>query len=859
MVLELADGTMVLELALNDTKMVLELADITISKPTGVAENVFVKVGKFYFPVDFVVLDFIADPRVPLILGRPFLSTAHAIINSLTLQCGDTPSIKKYKFESLNKVDFIDAGESNFYSEELENFLSDDSIPIAVENYVFNMEEDILFLERLLKSSIKNLIPIPHECEVTSDNEIESNETVKDDTSVFTTFPNPLFNDKDDVTVHDDDVPIEESKVHSNPLFDNDEINSNELESHVESNFVEPLSTHDALIDSSQRFDNLDEFSGPLIPIHIAEEERIRREHADYISRMEMLFTINPRPHPTVNAYTIVESLTSLPILVQDNDSQWEEIDIVTKTDDVLPPGVENDDSDGEVDAVDDLHVDNFVSNSKHEYSDDEASDFDNPSVPLPPSKPPDEELDFEIDFGDEFLVVRNTIVKFECLDPRVEFDVCNDDDDYFSFMFVIYSKVFSFLLSAESEDTIFDPVTGGRFPPESDGPELVRNSSRISARIWGSNILPFEEGRLPVKHLGVPLVSSWLIYRDCKELIEKVQHRIRDWKNKSLSAAGRLQLLMRRFLWSQGESQKGKSKVAWEVVCLPKKEGGLGVRRLELFNKALMVSHIWNLLSRKESLWVRWVHTYKLRGRNFFELPFRGSMTWSWRKILQLQPLIRDHVWYRIGDGATCSLWFDRWCPISPLTSIVSSRDIHRAGLDMSSTVRDVIHNGGWDWPLDLSSKYPILSTIDVPNISSSRDILEWYSGVTMPFKVATVWNCLQPRDVDVTWYHVVWFNNCIPRHSFHMWPVVKRRFKTQDMLRQWDIQDSLLSFHCSLCDGQPDSHEHLFFECSFATQVIECIKSSVRLKLLSCSFKKSRDAMEAIRLWGLPYSIIR
>nr|GEW24211.1 hypothetical protein [Tanacetum cinerariifolium] len=66
---------------LNNTKMVLELADQTISKPTGVAENVFVKVGKFYFPADFVILDFVADPRVPLILGRPFLSTAHALID----------------------------------------------------------------------------------------------------------------------------------------------------------------------------------------------------------------------------------------------------------------------------------------------------------------------------------------------------------------------------------------------------------------------------------------------------------------------------------------------------------------------------------------------------------------------------------------------------------------------------------------------------------------------------------------------------------------------------------------------------------------------------------------------------------
>nr|GEU92111.1 reverse transcriptase domain-containing protein [Tanacetum cinerariifolium] len=435
---------------LNDTKMVLELADRTISKPTDAAENVFVKVGKSYFRADFVVLDFIADPRVPLILGRPFYSTAHAIINvhereiilrqdkqSLTLQCGDTPSISKYKFQSLNKVDFIDTGESDFDSEEIEHFLNDDSIPIGVENSEFNMEEDILFLETLLReepqSSTKNLVPIPRECKVTSDNESESNEPVKDNSSVFTTLSISLFNDKDDVTIYEDDVPIEESNVHLNPLFDDDEINSDELESH---------------------FDNLDEFSGPFIPIHIAEEERIRREHAEYISRMEMLFTINPGPHPTVNANTNVESIPSSLIPVQDNDSQREEIDIVTNTD-VLPPCFENDDSDREVDAVEELHVDNSISNSEHELSDDEASDFDNPSFPRPPPEPPDAKFDFELNTGDEISVVMNTIVEFECLNPRFEFDVSNDEnDDYFSFMFV---KVFSFLLFAKSEDTIFD------------------------------------------------------------------------------------------------------------------------------------------------------------------------------------------------------------------------------------------------------------------------------------------------------------------------------------------------------------------------------------------------------------------
>nr|GFB70571.1 reverse transcriptase domain-containing protein [Tanacetum cinerariifolium] len=119
---------------LNDKKMVLELADRTISEPTGVTENVFVKVGKFYFPPDFVILGFVADPRVPLILGRPFLSIAYALIDvyegeiilrhddqSLTLKCEDAPSISYNNLESLNKVDLIDVT-CEEYSQEVLGF-----------------------------------------------------------------------------------------------------------------------------------------------------------------------------------------------------------------------------------------------------------------------------------------------------------------------------------------------------------------------------------------------------------------------------------------------------------------------------------------------------------------------------------------------------------------------------------------------------------------------------------------------------------------------------------------------------------------------------------------------------------------
>nr|GEZ56328.1 hypothetical protein [Tanacetum cinerariifolium] len=308
------------------------------------------------------------------------------------------------------------------------------SFSIGYEHFSTTLVKE---LDEVAESSIKNLIPIPREYEVTSNNESEYKLLVKDDSSAFTTFSNPIFNDSDDFTsngnksIHDEDVPIEESKVYSNSLFDDDEIYSDELKSHVESNFVESLSNHDTL-----KFGHLEEISGPLMPIRITEEERIRREHAEYI--------------------------------IQDNDSQREEIDIVTNTDELLPLGFDNDDSEGEINVFNDLHVDNSILNSKNELSDNEASDFDNSSFSRPPLEPPDDEFDFELNSGEEISVVMNNNDELESLDPRDEIDVSTNDenDDYFSFMFVIriflpyliYLKVFSFLLSTESEDTIFDP-----------------------------------------------------------------------------------------------------------------------------------------------------------------------------------------------------------------------------------------------------------------------------------------------------------------------------------------------------------------------------------------------------------------
>nr|GEW43367.1 reverse transcriptase domain-containing protein [Tanacetum cinerariifolium] len=164
----------------------LELADRTISKPTGVAENIFVKVGKFYFPTDFVVLDFIADPRVPLILGRPFLSTAHALIDvyegEIILR-QSIPNAQEYSQEVLGFADIVSNkvstpyfepiisnssqnltpfNESDFLLfEEAEAFLAVDDEPISPEfdATYYDPERHILILEALLNSDPEPPLP----------------------------------------------------------------------------------------------------------------------------------------------------------------------------------------------------------------------------------------------------------------------------------------------------------------------------------------------------------------------------------------------------------------------------------------------------------------------------------------------------------------------------------------------------------------------------------------------------------------------------------------------------------------------------------------------------------------------------
>nr|GEY59693.1 DNA-directed DNA polymerase [Tanacetum cinerariifolium] len=211
---------------LSPTCMTLELVDRLISHPIGVTEDVFVKVGTFYFPADFVVIDFDADPRVPLILRRSFLKTGRALIDiyegELTLR-GGNKSITfnldqtsrysaNYDAMSVNRIDLIDVaceeysqevlgfsvsgnptpsmepivsnysptltpfGDSDFLLEETDAFLAIDDEPISLEidESYYDSEGDILLLEEFLNDDPSSPPLPPQELKVVEPNNEKS-------------------------------------------------------------------------------------------------------------------------------------------------------------------------------------------------------------------------------------------------------------------------------------------------------------------------------------------------------------------------------------------------------------------------------------------------------------------------------------------------------------------------------------------------------------------------------------------------------------------------------------------------------------------------------------------------------------
>ncbi|CAM8993520.1 unnamed protein product [Rhodiola kirilowii] len=171
--------------------------------------------------------------------------------------------------------------------------------------------------------------------------------------------------------------------------------------------------------------------------------------------------------------------------------------------------------------------------------------------------------------------------------------------------------------------------------------------------------------GQLPFSYLGVLLDDRSLRRSAYDGIVEKMTAKIKSWTNRCLSYAGRLVLvkhvlssicsywmrvllfpkfvlkkvsaICRSFLWS-GLSSVKKNLVAWKTVTKTKEEGGLGIKNIFFFNKALTLKRVWDVCLDKDALWIRWMHTYFFNNQSIWEVNEKNHHSWVLKNILRLR-----------------------------------------------------------------------------------------------------------------------------------------------------------------------------------------------------------------------------
>ncbi|VVB10332.1 unnamed protein product [Arabis nemorensis] len=343
--------------------------------------------------------------------------------------------------------------------------------------------------------------------------------------------------------------------------------------------------------------------------------------------------------------------------------------------------------------------------------------------------------------------------------------------------------------------------------------------------------------GAFPTRYLGLPLNPSKITFATLQPFLEKITNKLHSWTVKSLSFAGKVTLissviygmvnfwsavfvlpkrfyekvdsLCSAFLWKNNTTSAVGARVAWDDICKPKAEGGLGIRLLAEFEVVFRVKQVWNFFANAGSLWVAW-----LQGNIFH----------------------RKSYWITEDSNRfskTASFWFDAWTELGPLITYIGEEGPRKLQVRKDARVIESTRNGQWRMPgarsEEIQNFLMTLTTIAPPEVSRGRDIYLWRNATgtfTQTFSSKATWEQLRVHSVPVTWCKTVWFKQSVPKCAFVTWMAVQQRLPTRDRLRLWGMN---VSSACVLCSNGIESHDHLFFGCSYSLEIWQDLASRI------------------------------
>lgn len=360
--------------------------------------------------------------------------------------------------------------------------------------------------------------------------------------------------------------------------------------------------------------------------------------------------------------------------------------------------------------------------------------------------------------------------------------------------------------------------------------------------------ILGCKQANFPIRYLGMPLTILKPRRAQFMPLIEKVERRLSGWKGKLISRGGRMELvrsvlssipiyfmtcfrlpqwvinridrIRRTFLWGRTEdSNRGFSLTNWQVVCIPRKWGGMGVLNLQIMNIALLLRWWWKAYNDSTCLWTITVTQLRTRGgSSFIPRIWLIGGSFFWKQLRSLKTLFNWSVKWHIGNGNSISYWFDIW--LEEPRAEESDSGIKQRKISLSKAL-----------PIQatLEPDRPILQLIQ---FNSEEDRLEWKWDKKGQYTSRSAYRILTGGGMSKCPYVRIWKGKIPPTIRIFAYLLLKGKILTRDVLRRRGLQ---VERDCVMCSNCPvESGLHLFFLCPYAVEVWYHIGNSLRRHLM-------------------------
>ena len=414
---------------------------------------------------------------------------------------------------------------------------------------------------------------------------------------------------------------------------------------------------------------------------------------------------------------------------------------------------------------------------------------------------------------------------------------------------------------------------------------------------------------QFPFIYLGMPIGVNPRRKVVWEPLIRKLEAKLNKWNQRSLSMAGRITLInvvltalplfymsffraptaiikrltaiQRQFLWGGNLEGKKIAWVAWNQVCAPKEKGGLGVKDIKAFNRALLIKWKWLMFQQQDHLWSR-ILTSKYRGwRGLEEGPPKQIFSSWWsdlRSVTQHSSMaaVNKHFRWNLGSGDQILFWEDSWVG-EGIALKDKYPDLYQVTSQKLKTVASmgIFGEHGWEWQFswrrclfdsELGGVSAFIDQTAVINTNAALgDSWVWGAEPSGIFSTNSAYNCIKADQLPsqpITGFRQLWEIKIPPTALAFAWRLLWDRLPSKENLirRQIVLQNDL----CPFCQSQVESASHLFFSChkimplwwefySWVKEVRALHSNPMENFLQHCSLAASRNSNRRRKVWWI------